>query len=337
MALRAVKNSISTVFRNGGQQTKPAPRAITVDDAFQIKVVDPQISADGTWVAYTLENTSLKKDKSQTQIWTVPSAGGEAIAVTAENETSMHPRWSPDGKYLAFLSGRNNGKTQVYLLNRRGGEAQKVTDTVQDVEDYAWAPDSKRIVVVLRDPKPEEIEEAEERTKVSVTSDSYPLRDHFNALAAHLAFGSTTEITRRFTRELMLAATVQRAQKPYSSFGEGYMTKQKSPHRQTQQNTKPEQSHFEADQAGAGSDSQIYAHMSGAETGSDRTPRKLQEDAPARNTEPESSADVGSVSTRTPRRPVQGITSHSAEEESERQEKVVNDRPDVRAGVNRSK
>ena len=85
--------------------------------------------------------------------------------MTAEDETSTHPRWSPDGKYLAFLSVRNEGKTQVYLLNRQGGEAQKITDTVQDVEDFAWSPDSKRMALVLRDPKPEEIEEAKEKTK----------------------------------------------------------------------------------------------------------------------------------------------------------------------------
>jgi dipeptidyl aminopeptidase/acylaminoacyl peptidase len=149
-----------------GQQTPPVPRTITVDDAFQVKELeDPQISTDGAWVAYTVETASLKEDKSQTRVWMVPSGAGEAIAMTVENETSTHPRWSPDGKYLAFLSGRNDGKTQVYVLNRQGGEAQKVTDTVQDVEDFAWAPDAKRMVLVLRDPKPEEIEEARERTK----------------------------------------------------------------------------------------------------------------------------------------------------------------------------
>ena len=149
-----------------GQQTPPVPHAITVDEAFQVKEVeDPQISADGAWVAYTVETASLKEDKSETRVWIVPSGAGEAIAMTVENETSTHPRWSPDGKYLAFLSGRNDGKTQVYLLNRLGGEAQKITDTVQDVEDFAWAPDAKRMVLVLRDPKPEEIEEARERTK----------------------------------------------------------------------------------------------------------------------------------------------------------------------------
>jgi len=149
------------------EQAPSVPRAITVDDAFRIKAVeDPQISPDATRVAYTVATDSLKDDKSRTQVWTAPSAGGESIPMTLENETSTHPRWSPDGKYLAFLSGRNDGKTQVYLLNHQeGGESQKITDTVQDVEDFAWAPDSKRMVLVLRDPKPEEIEEAKEKSK----------------------------------------------------------------------------------------------------------------------------------------------------------------------------
>src|SRR2546423_739429 len=94
-----------------------------------------------------------------------PAAGGESIPLTAEGVSSSHPRWSPDGKYLSFLSARNEGKTQVWLLNRQGGEAQKLTDTPQDVDDFAWSPESKRLVLILRDPKPEELEEAKSREK----------------------------------------------------------------------------------------------------------------------------------------------------------------------------
>jgi hypothetical protein len=119
------------------------------------------------------------------------------------------------------------------------------------------------------------------------------------------------------------------------------MTKETTPHTQTQQNAPTEQTDLERDQrahdSGTGSDEQLYKNMEGAETGDNRTPRKTQTRSMHHKTEPETEAHEGSVTTRTPKRPSQGITSHSAEEESSRQQKVVNDRPDAQAGVNHSK
>src|SRR5256885_13144103 len=115
------------------QQPVPAPRAITVDDVFELRDVrDPQITADGKWVAYTISTMSLKEDKTETRVWTVQAAGGDPMVMTVPKESSSHPRWSADGKYLAFLSKRGEGKTQVWLLNRMGGEAEQLTETVQD-------------------------------------------------------------------------------------------------------------------------------------------------------------------------------------------------------------
>lgn len=115
------------------------------------------------------------------------------------------------------------------------------------------------------------------------------------------------------------------------------MTKQKSPHTQTQQDTIPEQSDLEANEqpyeADSPSDEELYTRMEGAETGENRSSREIQTRSERHRTEPEVEAHEGSVSTRTPKRPGQGITSHSAAEESERQEKVVNDRPDAEAGT----
>jgi dipeptidyl aminopeptidase/acylaminoacyl peptidase len=148
------------------QQPAAAPRAITIDDLFQIREVeDPQLSPDAQWVAYTVNTSSLKDDKSEERIWMVPAAGGDPVPMTAEGVSSSQPRWSPDGKYLAFLSARNEGKEQVWLLNRIGGEAQHVTDTPQDVESFVWSPDGHRLVLVLRDASPEELEAAKDKDK----------------------------------------------------------------------------------------------------------------------------------------------------------------------------
>jgi dipeptidyl aminopeptidase/acylaminoacyl peptidase len=145
------------------QQPVPAPRLITVDDYFQIREVrDPQLSPDAKWVSYAVNTALLKSDKSEQRLWMVPTSGGDAIPLTAEGSSSSHARWSPDGKFIAFLSERNEGKTQVWLLNRLAGEAQRLTDTPQDVEDFAWSPDSRRLVLILRDPSPEELEAAKE-------------------------------------------------------------------------------------------------------------------------------------------------------------------------------
>jgi dipeptidyl aminopeptidase/acylaminoacyl peptidase len=144
----------------GAAAAPPAPRSLMVDDFLAIKdVADAQISPDGKWVAYTVRTLDLKEDKSASQIWMVPAAGGEAIALTAKDANSSSPRWSPDGKYLAFLSARGEGaKTQVWTLYMGGGEAQKLTDTVQDVRAFEWSPSGGRMVLVLQDPAPEELE-----------------------------------------------------------------------------------------------------------------------------------------------------------------------------------
>jgi dipeptidyl aminopeptidase/acylaminoacyl peptidase len=148
------------------QKPPMQPRPITVDDLFQIREVsDPQLSPDAQSVAYTVKTLLLKEDKSEERIWSVPADGGDAIPLTAEGVSSSHPRWSPDGKYLAFLSARNEGKTQVWLLNRSGGEAQRLTGTPQDVDDFAWSPDSTRLVVILRDASEEELAEAKTKDK----------------------------------------------------------------------------------------------------------------------------------------------------------------------------
>ena len=150
-------------------QASSSKRSLEVDDYFRIKEVHgAQISPEGKWVAYTVETHDLQADKNKSRIWMVPTAGGEAIPLTAESVSSSRPRWSPDGKYLAFLSARGQGegeseggnRTQVWILHREGGEAQQLTETMQDVGDFEWSPSGDRLALTLQDPTPDELEAA---------------------------------------------------------------------------------------------------------------------------------------------------------------------------------
>ena len=139
----------------------PAPaaqgkRPLAVDDLFKVRDVrDPQRSPDGKWVAYTVTRAIRETDKNDTDVWMVSWDGRERLPLTSTPDAESRPRWSPDGKYLAFLSSRQEAKSaQVWLLPRGGGEAAKLTDVKGGVSDYAWSPDSRRLVLVVSDPDP---------------------------------------------------------------------------------------------------------------------------------------------------------------------------------------
>ncbi len=119
-------------------------------------VGDPQVSPEGDWIAYTVSRNDKTADESRSRIWMVPAAGGDPLPMTAGDVGSWQPRWSPDGRYLAFLSARDGKPAQVWVLNRHGGEAQMLTDTPQSVSDFAWSPDSKSLALVLQDLHPEQ-------------------------------------------------------------------------------------------------------------------------------------------------------------------------------------
>ena len=132
------------------------PRPLAVDDIFNIREVrDPQRSPDGKWVAYTVTTAVKDTDKNNTDVWMVSWDGSQQIQLTSTPDGESSPRWSPDNKYLSFVSSRQGAKSgQVWLLNRAGGEAVKITDIKGGVADHAWSPDSKRLVLVVRDPDP---------------------------------------------------------------------------------------------------------------------------------------------------------------------------------------
>ncbi len=168
-------------------------RLLTVDDIFALKSVgDPRVSPDGRWVAYTVSQMDAKKDASDTDIWMAPLAGGDAIRLTTSDKSESQPRWSPDGKYLGFVSSRDGGKSQVWLLARAGGEAIRLTDFKGGVSSFEWSPDSARLAVVATDPdlEAEKAEgEAADRPKPIVVTRRQFKRDgrgYLNDLRSHV-------------------------------------------------------------------------------------------------------------------------------------------------------
>ncbi len=131
-------------------------RALAADDLYNLREVrDPQRSPDGKWVAYTVSRAVKDTDKNDSDVWMVSWDGTEDIQLTSSPDGESSPRWSPDNKYLAFLSSRQGAKGgQVWLLNRAGGEAVKLTDVKGGISEYAWSPDSKRLVLVVNEPDP---------------------------------------------------------------------------------------------------------------------------------------------------------------------------------------
>lgn len=152
--------------QQSGEETASTRRLITIDDLFKIKRVSgPQISPEGKWIAYTVTETDLEKNTSETAVWMIPSAGGEALCMTGKGSSASSPRWSPDGKYLSFTASRNESKTQVWVLNRLGGEAQPLTAVPQGISGYAWSPDGKKLLLSISDPKPEDLDEKVKKEK----------------------------------------------------------------------------------------------------------------------------------------------------------------------------
>jgi dipeptidyl aminopeptidase/acylaminoacyl peptidase len=140
----------------GGLEAQ-AKRAFSVEDALAIQnVSQARVSPDGKFVVYVVSGIDLEKDSSRSNLYQVPFGGGEAAALTSSDKTNTHPRFSPDGRFLAFLSDREDEKSQIYLFDRRGGEPKKLSSLPGGVSDFEWAPGGDRMVVVSKDPDPNE-------------------------------------------------------------------------------------------------------------------------------------------------------------------------------------
>jgi dipeptidyl aminopeptidase/acylaminoacyl peptidase len=116
------------------------PHALGVRDLWALdRVSDAQPSPDGASIVYVRKSYDVKSNKGRSSLWLVPTVGGAARRVTTAKANDSNPRWSPDGRSVAFLSDRN-GSTQIWNLDLAGGEPRALTDLPVDVESFRWSP-----------------------------------------------------------------------------------------------------------------------------------------------------------------------------------------------------
>ncbi len=120
-------------------------RAFTLDDLYRVRSVgDAQISPDGRRIALRATSYTLTEGKSNSDIYVMDANGKNLRRLTTSPKSDYHPRWSPDGRSLLFVSTRS-GDAQVWRIPVDGGEAEQVTDFAPGVSDPIWSPDGRRI------------------------------------------------------------------------------------------------------------------------------------------------------------------------------------------------
>src|ERR1019366_3059631 len=160
------------------------PGAPTINQSLEMHSAGtPRISPDGHWVVYEITHTNWESNAFERELWLADTTSPQRIRLTSSKGSSYDARWSPDGKWIAFLSDRppllsnqKENKAQIYAISAAGGEARELTKIETGVNSFAWAPDEHSIAFSAADPQTKARKDRDEKYgEVQVISGDYSM------------------------------------------------------------------------------------------------------------------------------------------------------------------
>ncbi len=125
-------------------------RTFEARDLFSLEAAsDPQISPDGTRIAYVRRSGDIMTDRVRSSIWLIDTRSGQQVPIAAGPGSHSQPRWSPDGRRLAFISTAEGGSAQLFVRWMESGEAVRITGLPDTPGSVAWSPDGRQIAYTL--------------------------------------------------------------------------------------------------------------------------------------------------------------------------------------------